>query len=272
MDLLLQRMGRLHRHKRIRPAQLEVAQCRILTTQEKGFDAGSQAVYGAWLLMRTQELLPEEIVLPQQIADLVQDTYEEPTEPLDDLHRQAWQEHEKRKKELHNQARAYTVPSPEEPEVGFPAVGHIDGWLDMDIGSAQKADCAVRAGTPSIEVIVMQEKAPGEIFFLPWQNGGQRVSAQEVPSDDLARNIARERLRLPRRFCTPWSIDQTLEDLERMTQRVSVWQQAGLLRGELFLLLNDDLRAELGGMTVVYSKTVGFYIEERREEHGEAEL
>jgi CRISPR-associated endonuclease/helicase Cas3 len=265
MDLLLQRMGRLHRHKRIRPAQLEVAQCRILTTQEKGFDDGSQAVYGAWLLMRTQELLPEEIVLPQQIADLVQDTYEEPTEPLDDLHRQAWQEHEKRKKDLHNQAMTYTVPPPEEDF-------YIDGWLYRDIGSAQKADCAVRAGTPSIEVIVMQEKAPGEIFFLPWQNGGQRVSAQEVPSDDLARNIARERLRLPRRFCTPQSIDQTLEDLEHMTQRVSVWQQAVLLRGELFLLLNDDLRAELGGMTVVYSKTVGFYIEERREEHGGAEL
>jgi hypothetical protein len=121
-------------------------------------------------------------------------------------------------------------------------------------------------------VIVMQEKAPGEISFLPWQNGGQRVSSQEIPDQTLARNIARQRLRLPRRLCTTWSIDRTLEDLERMTQRVSLWQQAGLLRGELFLLLDDTLRAELGGSTVAYSQTVGFYTEERGGEDGGAEV
>jgi CRISPR-associated endonuclease/helicase Cas3 len=268
MDLLLQRMGRLHRHDRSRPARLKEAQCRILTTQDKNFDPGSQAIYGAWLLMRTQELLPEEIILPHQIADLVQDTYAKPRDSMDEMHQKAWREYEDRKKELRNQAQAYTVPPPEEPEEGFPTVGYIDGWLDTDIGSPQKADCAVRAGSPSIEVLVMQEKAPGEISFLPWQNGGQRVSSQEVPTEDLARSIARQRLRLPHRFCAPWKIDRTLEDLERMTQRVSLWQQAGLLRGELFLLLDESLRAELGGVSIAYSENVGFFTEERGEEHG----
>jgi CRISPR-associated endonuclease/helicase Cas3 len=261
MDLLLQRIGRLHRHDRVRPNRLKEAQCRILTTQEEGFDPGSQAVYGTWLLMRTQELLPKEIVLPHQIAELVQDTYETPTGPMDETHQQAWEEYETRKKELRSQARAYTVPSPEEPEEGLLKVGYIDGWLDTDIGSAQKADCAVRAGTPSIEVLVMQEKAPGEISFLPWQNDGQRVSLQEVPAEDLARNIAHQRLRLPRRFSNR-KFDRTLRDLERMTKRVSAWQQADLLRGELFLLLDESLRAELGGETVTYSKNTGFLIEE----------
>jgi CRISPR-associated endonuclease/helicase Cas3 len=137
--------------------------------------------------------------------------------------------------------------------------------LDKDIGSAQKADCAVRAGEPSIEVIVMQEKDNGEVYFLPWQNNGQRVSTQEIPDDTMARNIARQRLRLPRRFCTQWNIDRTLAELEHMTQRVSAWQEAGLLRGELFLLLNGDLRAELSGNIVSYSETAGFMIEERKE-------
>jgi CRISPR-associated endonuclease/helicase Cas3 len=91
MDLLLQRIGRLQRHKRTRPSGLEQAQCLILTNGEEGFDRGSQKVYGEWLLMRTQELLPKEIMLPNQIAKLVQDTYETPKEPMDDLHRQAWQ-------------------------------------------------------------------------------------------------------------------------------------------------------------------------------------
>jgi CRISPR-associated endonuclease/helicase Cas3 len=220
--------------------------------------------------MRTQELLPKEIMLPHQIAELVQETYQAPNsvDPMDEAHQQAWEEYENRKKELRNQARAYTVSPPEEPKADFSTVGYIDGWLDTDIGSAQKADCAVRAGSPSVEVLVMQEKAPGEIFFLPWQNGGQRVSPGEVPDADLARNIARQRLRLPHRFCTPWNIDRTLEDLERMTQRVSAWQQAGLLRGELFLLLDGSLRAELSGNTIAYAEKIGFFVEEGGKEHG----
>jgi CRISPR-associated endonuclease/helicase Cas3 len=268
MDLLLQRMGRLHRHDRSRPPRLKETECRILTTQEGDFDPGSQKIYGPWLLMRTQELLPKEIILPHQIADLVQDTYQEPDGPMDERHQQAWQEYEQSKKDLRNQAQAYTVPPPKNPAGRRRRGGYIDGWLDIDIGSAQKAECAVRWGDPSIEVLVMQEKASGQICFLPWQNGGRQVPSQEVPSDDLARNIARQRLRLPRRFCSPWQIDGTLADLEDMTRRVSAWQQAGLLRGELFLLLDDSLRAELGGSTIAYSETIGFFTEERREEHG----
>jgi hypothetical protein len=226
--------------------------------------------------MRTRELLPQEITLPNQISNLVQETYEEPTkeqtESMDELHRQAWQEHKKRKKMLRSQARAYRVPPPAEPEVGLRTVGYIDGWLDVDIGSAQKADCAVRAGEPSMEVIVMQENAQGEISFLPWQNGGEQVSTQEVPGDELARNIARQRLRLPRRFCTKWRIDSTLHDLECMTRKVSIWQQAGLLKGELFLLLDHSLRADLGEYSIAYSEVSGFYTEERRDKNGGAEV
>jgi hypothetical protein len=97
---------------------------------------------------------------------------------------------------------------------------------------------------------------------LSRENDGQQISSQEVPDEDLARNIARQRLRLPRSFCASWKIDSTLEDLARMTRRVSAWQQAGLLRGELFLLLDESLRAKLGGKTVAYSEDIGFYVEE----------
>jgi hypothetical protein len=123
-----------------------------------------------------------------------------------------------------------------------------------------------------MEVIVMQENAQGEISFLPWQNGGERVSTQEVPGDELARNIARQRLRLPRRFCTKWRIDSTLHDLECMTRKVSIWQQAGLLKGELFLLLDHSLRADLGEYSIAYSEVSGFYTEERRNKNGGAEV
>ena len=75
MDLLLQRIGRLHRHHRSRPAPLQQACCAVLDTGEDAFDAGSEAVYGQWLLWRTRKFLPRSIRLPEEISPLVQQVY-----------------------------------------------------------------------------------------------------------------------------------------------------------------------------------------------------
>ena len=75
MDLLLQRIGRLHRHYRSRPAPLQQACCAVLDTGEDAFDAGSEAVYGQWLLWRTRKFLPRSIRLPEEISPLVQRVY-----------------------------------------------------------------------------------------------------------------------------------------------------------------------------------------------------
>ena len=77
MDLLLQRIGREHRHPGhdpYRPPRLRQARCVVLTAED-GFDEGSKAVYGEWLLWRTQMLLPSAVHLPEDIPSLVQDTY-----------------------------------------------------------------------------------------------------------------------------------------------------------------------------------------------------
>lgn len=76
MDLLLQRIGRLHRHPgRARPQPVQEARCAVLDTGTEEFDEGSAAIYGEWLLGRTRKLLPQEVQLPADIARLVQDTY-----------------------------------------------------------------------------------------------------------------------------------------------------------------------------------------------------
>ena len=76
MDLLLQRIGRLHRHTwRSRPQPMQAAVCAVLDTGEDAFDEGSAAVYGKWLLWRTRELLPQTIRLPEEISPLVQQVY-----------------------------------------------------------------------------------------------------------------------------------------------------------------------------------------------------
>ena len=69
MDLLLQRIGRLHRHPgRARPQPVQEARCAVLDTGTEEFDEGSAAIYGEWLLGRTRKLLPQEVQLPADIA------------------------------------------------------------------------------------------------------------------------------------------------------------------------------------------------------------
>ena len=76
MDLLLQRVGRLHRHRRpCRPGPLSMPCCAVLDTGTDAFDPGSSAVYSEWLLWRTRQLLLDRIELPTDLPRLVQDTY-----------------------------------------------------------------------------------------------------------------------------------------------------------------------------------------------------
>ena len=47
---------------------------------------------------------------------------------------------------------------------------------------------SVRAGSPSIEVLVLRKKGD-DICFLPWQYGGKRISADNIPSEEETKEI-----------------------------------------------------------------------------------
>lgn len=76
MDLLLQRIGRLHRHDRQRPPRLQHPLCLVTGASEETFDEASVQIYSKYLLMRTKSCLPELLKLPEDIPDLVQDVYD----------------------------------------------------------------------------------------------------------------------------------------------------------------------------------------------------
>lgn len=74
MDLLLQRSGRLQRHKRERPDRLKNAEFAILRPVEsKGC-----IIYNEWILKRTEKYLPAELVIPKCIPYLVSKVYDSP--------------------------------------------------------------------------------------------------------------------------------------------------------------------------------------------------
>ena len=268
MDLLLQRIGRLHRHHRSRPGPLQEAYCAILDTGEEAFDAGSEAVYGQWLLWRTRKYLPRSIQLPEDISPLVQQVYgwEQETPEArqgEKLRREYEQTQEKKKK----RAEAYLVPQPEEHRLA--KLNTLDDWMQNEgARSDPAARAAVRDGDPSVEVLVMQSRADGSIHFLPWQEGGSAVAADSPPPPETALKIARQKLRLPAVFGKAWKVDEVIRELEADNRsRLAAWQLSPLLHGELVLLLDENLTARLAGIELCYDCENG--LEYRKEEKDE---
>ena len=268
MDLLLQRIGRLHRHHRSRPGPLQEAYCAILDTGEETFDAGSEAVYGQWLLWRTRKYLPRSIQLPEDISPLVQQVYgwereAQEAQQGEKLRKEYEQTQAKKKK----RAEAYLVPQPEEHRLA--QLNTLDDWMQNEgARSDPAARAAVRDGDPSVEVLVMQRRADGSIHFLPWQEGGSAVAADSPPPPETALKIARQKLRLPAVFGKVWKVDEVIRELEADNRsRLAAWQLSPLLHGELVLLLDENLTAHLAGMELCYDCENG--LEYRKEEKDE---
>ena len=274
MDLLLQRIGRLHRHEgRARPRPVAQARCAVLDTGTDEFDEGSKAVYGEWLLWRTRKLLPAVITLPHDIAPLVQDVYGWEPDPLPASPQStaARAEYEKAQQIKMGKAKTFTILPPEEHRKR-PSRNTLDNWMD-DVGAVSDngARAAVRDGDPSIDVLVLMRDAAGNVRFLPDETGqpGACVPTDEPPQPELALQIARQKLRLPGYFSKRWSVEQTIDALEARNREVfGLWQQSPLLRGELILLLDDHLTAQLAGQVLQYDRENGLTY--RKEEENEA--
>ncbi len=232
MDLLLQRLGRLHRHRERtgRPRRLKEAACAVLDTGEEALDPGSQAVYGEWLLWRTRKLLPEQILLPADLAPLVQKTYGwEPEDclALDAQGQKAKEEYIRKQEKQKAKAKPYVILPPKN-HIQKPQLNVLDNWLDPEM---VLSDAGARA-------------------------------ADRPPSWEDSLRIARQRLRLPGYFSRKWNLDQALEELERQNKSfLPSWQQAPMLKGELVLLLDSSLTAVLADTKIRYDRSRGLTYE-----------
>ena len=258
MDLLLQRIGRLHRHSgRKRPDQLAQPRCQILCA-DGDLEAGAKAVYGAYLLLRTRSLLRqrEEILLPSDISTLVQATYgQEPMPDADELYEQAKQEEELRQKDQKRRANVYCIAAPDEDDPD------LYDWLGTCYGDGE-ATAAVRDGDPSVDVLCLRW-GPGEkLYLLADEKFQHPFSANGMPSEEEAREIARQKLRLPHGLCVPYRVKKTIEELEEQTQStVAEWWSSPWLRGELFLLFTQEKTARIGDRVLRYSWENGLEME-----------
>lgn len=248
MDLLLQRLGRLHRHQRARPAGLEEACCAVLPAEE-----GSQAVYGQWLLQQTERLLPPVITLPQDIPELVQEAYAEPS--AESVADPAWCRHSEKLEEQNRRASTFRLPACD--EWPWAEMNTINGMLDTPTAADEiHGDATVRDGQPSIEVLLLVQYCDGRVGLVPRNGDVLCFDPTREPSREDAMRIARQRIRLPHAIGP--RVTETITALEALTCRnLPEWVHAPLLRGELFLLLDEYLQARLGGYVLQYDPEYG---------------
>jgi len=267
MDLLIQRIGRLHRHLRKRPTQLLKPQCFVIVDKLNEFDVGSELIYGKYLLMNTFSLLPSQMKLPDDIPKLVQKTYDDKgvliSPELQEEYKNAKAKQKRILDDKISRAEDFQISSP------YKRSSNLIGWLDSlvkDDPSGKRGEATVRDIENTIEVLVVQKKNK-ELFILPWHPkfGGQKVPNDMPPPVDLARAIAECSIQLPRELC--WQIDNTISELERISLlELWAWQQSPWLKGELFLVLDKDLSAELCGYRLQYDKFYGLLLRKISEE------
>ncbi|AXY25306.1 CRISPR-associated helicase/endonuclease Cas3 [Suicoccus acidiformans] len=271
MDLLIQRIGRLHRHLIPRPNGLEKPVTYVLGMGDSfDFDKGSSAVYGEYLLMRTQCLLPESINIPSDISPLVQQVYSDNDEitldkDLEEKYLQAKQCFETELKIKKSKANTYLLSDPqfEDLHVGQQS---LIGWLkgpSQDV-SDEKSYAQVRDIQESIEIIAVRKLFEGYTFF------GEDIDiSHQIEEFTVGKRLANETIKLPMALTQRWNIDTTIEELEIYNKKyLANWQDQAWLRGKLGLIFDEEGECTLNGYRLKYDAFYGLMYE--REEQSES--
>jgi CRISPR-associated helicase Cas3/CRISPR-associated endonuclease Cas3-HD len=276
IDLLLQRMGRLHRHPRgrDRPARLRDARCLVTGADWNAVPvepvAGSQRVYRRYALLRAAAVLGpylsgevNRLRLPDDIAPLVNQAYGgDPVGPAD------WQEalakaHAddlRHRGDQRDKAAAFQLNG-----VGKPGRAVV-GWVDAGTGDADDSRAGraqVRDTGESLEVLVVQRLADGTLRTLPWLadgKGGRTLPTDSAPDRHLAQIVSACGLRLPFVFSIPAVLDAAVAELE--AECIPAWQnkECHWLAGELILMLDENCQTRLAGYELTYSQTEGLAV------------
>lgn len=273
IDLILQRMGRLHRHERgknqcQRPPRLRTARTYIagvdFSTEPPTLETGAaRYVYREYPLLRAAAVLQPRfggmIELPNDIAPLVQLAY-----GPDAVGPSTWQEAIDQAQEDWEKSVARRTDKATQHQIAAPgpAGRAITGWLSANIGETDdesQGQGQVRDGAPSLEVVVVQQSESGDWFTPNWLPEGEAsvpVPRDEVPDDDTATVIASCSLRPPLTF----SNADAEEALWKVTPEA--WESSALIYRFPALVLDEGGRGEVDGREVRYTPQRGLEVME----------
>lgn len=257
VDLLLQRMGRLHRHDRARPATHATPTLIVVgwarpTAAQVSFPAGSTAVYGEYLLARTAAVLTgrTSISVPADLPTLVEAVYSDGPVPDAQLTAQidrARQVFELRRNHERDEARARFLPDPHDTLASLAEVTrHAGAEEQPDLHPRLQA--LTRLGLSSIDAVLLT-RAHDRIVVPP---GGRAVSPDAAPDRELTRQLLGRSVNLTH----PGVVD-TL----RQAPAPPGWQQCPWLRHHRMIVADETGRCVIGPWAVTVDPELGVVIE-----------
>lgn len=266
MDLLLQRIGRLHRHSHERPAAYTQPQLHVLGINENyEFESGTNSIYDECILHRTQYFLPDVIRLPQDISPLVQKVYgDAPIETGEYTELYSWRKHNQ-ENELERKEKCAEIYSLDKPlgKLNPTLIRFLENPNRQDM-SEIRASAQVRDIEETIEVIAVKKVEDGYGTFIE----GVDISS-DVGRSQIARKLACETIRLPKILSKPYMIDKTIRELEEYNcKHLMKWQDNVWLKGTLGIIFDENHEFVLQGYRLRYDTLVGLQYE-RMEEDGE---
>lgn len=154
IDLLLQRVGRVFRHKDTpRPPQFSAPTLSVLTPGEPGEYGASKEIYPACLLSQSIYLLQnrETIRIPEDMPQLVADGYDMTAAPPEEL--EHWMEHIVEDQVMSSASTQYLIRSPEK---GFSPIKTPESIQFDDLEQSSYLSAKTRLGEPTKRIVFLQ--------------------------------------------------------------------------------------------------------------------
>ncbi|MEU6482247.1 CRISPR-associated helicase Cas3' [Streptomyces sp. NPDC047017] len=267
VDLLLQRIGRLHRHSGTRrPAAHRVPRV-VVTGVASGrvgvprFLRASELIYGRWSLLRAAALIEDAAgalaasgaggwagpgwSIPADVPGLVARAYEEAEVcPGGWDEAAAWQEWQTKERKREKNAEEYLLCR--RREWAFPTLEGLH-YAGSRAASEEQLDAVVRDGDPSVEVVVVRRASGGYRAV----DGTWLGVHGEVDDDEVTDRLMGGTLRLPPRLTAA-----SLAELGPLPG----WAGRPWLRYRLALVLEEDGTRLLGADRVSYHDVLGLVI------------
>lgn len=233
VDLLLQRIGRLHRHTRKRPTGFEKPQCTILESP-KDHKNPSELIYGEYLLHRTREIMHDKVVIPDDMPALIESVYDNENS---DKELMKWKNNEEIKK---TKPESFMVcrPAPERHRFRY----HMPDFMSSDLSrlnEGENGEARVRDSNGSVEIVAVQKKNDG--FYL--MTSGHRV---DLSKQECFKELSAETLKLPHKLSNPGIITHTLEALKNEQMGIpNILRDNPWIKGKYLVVFDQDSQASM---------------------------
>jgi CRISPR-associated endonuclease/helicase Cas3 len=261
IDLLLQRIGRLHRHDRpagIRPARVARPQVIVTGLARQGsgpprFPYGSAVIYGEHLLLRAAALAEQAAagagwLVPADVPALVERGYDStPLVPgawaqAAGVARLTWEDRQRTRA-----ARAAGFLLAGEDQLGRPSLAGLHDRPAAGLENEDEVAAVVRDGDESVEVVLVQRDESG---YRALDGRSLGPNGDGISDDAVLEVVLRCAVRLPPRPEISVAAKAELEPLP-------AWAGDPWLRHARALVLDPGQAASLGGWRLSYDAELG---------------